>query len=278
MADREACCWQKLIRLVNADPCNDAELVRAFMVALKVVSDSALDVPLLIPILGGTPALFHPGLAREARHLQPELRLLLLLAARAGTKAQGILARQNLAKSRSHEAKWEKTPAALRGKIVKPLSDFRFVRSNQEKDVVYLEAKPEGAQERMPPRYQIPLWRGPLEPWCGFIGDVLERGGREPIRLCRLGSCGRFFVRDRKRAFCSPVCKLKFHEPARRWSGPKRRDYQYRYLAEKLLAAGGAAAIKRRIEQVKRRKISAEKKRRLLAILGSVQQGAYILP
>jgi hypothetical protein len=269
MTNRDARCWQKLMRLANADPSDDAELVVAFMRALRVVSDSALDAPLLVPALGGTPAFFHPGLAQEARRVQPELRLLLRFAASAGTRAQRKLARQVLAQSRSHEAKWEKVPAALRGKIMKPLSDFRFVRSKQEKDVVYLEAKSGGAQERMRPRYQVPLWRGPLDPWCGFVRDVLERGGREPIRLCRLAHCGRFFVRDRKRAFCSPRCRLKFHEPARRWSRPKRRNYQYRYLAEKLLAVGGAAAIKHRIEQVERRKISAEKKRRLLATLRS---------
>ena len=108
------------------------------------------------------------------------------------------------------------------------------------------------------------------DPWCGFIRDVLARRGREPIRLCRLGSCGRFFIRDRKRAFCSPGCKLKFHEPARRWSRPKRRDYQYRYLAKKLLAAGGTPAIKSRIKRVERGKISAEKKQRRLAILRAV--------
>lgn len=273
MIDREARCWRKLIRLANADSSDDAELIAAFMGALTVVSDSALDAPVLVPTLGGTPALFHPGLALEARRVQPELCLLLRLAASAGTRAQRKVARQILAKSRTHQAKWEKLPAALRGKIMKPLSDFRFVRSKQEKDVVYLEAKSEGAEDRTRPWYQVPLWRGPLDPWCGFIRDVLARRGGEPIRLCRLGGCGRFFVRDRKRAFCSPGCKLKFHEPARRWSKPKRRDYQYRYLAEKLLAAGGAPAIKRRIDQVERRKISAEKKRRLLAILGRLELG-----
>ena len=268
--DREARCWRKLIRLANADSCDDAELVAAFMGALTVVSHSALDAPLLVPTLDGTAALFHPGLAQEARRVQPELCLLLRLASSAGTRAQRKLARQVLAKSRSHEAKWEQLPAALRGKIMKPLSDFRFVQSNQKKDLVYLEGRAERAEERTPPRYQVPLWCGPLDPWCGFIRDVLARRGREPIRLCRLRSCGHFFMRDRKRAFCSPGCKLKFHEPARHWSRAKRRHYQYRYLAEKLLAAGGAPAIKRRIEQVKSRRISAEKKRRLLAILGTI--------
>jgi hypothetical protein len=270
MTDREASCWRKLIRLANADPSDDTELVVAFTRALRVVSDSALGTPLLVPTLDGTPAFFHPGLAREACRVQPELRLLLRLAASAGTRAQRKRARQVIAQSRSHEAKWEKVPAALRGKIMKPLSDFRFLQSKQEKDVVYLDGKSEGPKERMPPRYQVPLWCGPLDPWCGFIRDVLARRGREPIRLCRLGGCGRFFMRDRKRAFCSPGCKLKFHESARRWSRPKRRDYQYRYRAEKLLAAGGAPAIKSRMEQVERGKISAEKKRRLLAILGTI--------
>jgi hypothetical protein len=270
MTNREVRCWRKLIRLANADPCDDVELVAALMHALTVVPDSALDVPLLVPMLGGTPALFHPGLAQEARRVQPKLHVLLRLAANIGTRTQRKLARQIIVQSRSHEAKWEKVPAALSGKIMKPLSDFRFVQSKQEKDVVYLEGKSKGPKERTPPRYQVPLWCGPLDPWCGFIRDVLARHEREPIRLCRLSGCERFFVRDRKRAFCSPGCKLKFHEPARRWSKPKRRDYQYHYLAEKLLAAGGAPAIKRRIEQVDCRKISTEKKRRLLAILRAV--------
>lgn len=99
----------------------------------------------------------------------------------------------------------------------------------------------------------------PLESVCELArDDVLNRGRAGPVRTCR---CGRFFVwpgffvgRGRPALFCSARCKSR--------SRPSRADEMYRRRAP-----GGRRAIQAAIEKLKRRKMPAARKRRLLAIL-----------
>jgi hypothetical protein len=53
-------------------------------------------------------------------------------------------------------------------------------------------------------------------------------------------------------------------------SRSEMRDYVYTRRTKRLLASGGVKAIRARIEEVKRRKTTPEKRKRQLAILRSV--------
>lgn len=348
MRGREMRLGRRLIRLANDRSLDDRELVAAYIHVLGSVRPTSARECLVVfqgredfvvPLLNDVPATWLQDFANEARRIQPELRILLRVAAGAATRAQKLSASQILAHSRAHEAKTVNLPPGLRGKTRQLLRDFHAVpdialrkalaqlpdepaRKYKAEDgtIVTLrdgvlscscpyESQPSFEEwKRRPPCehisqvlrrlrektaksakkvkpiegtvslllkskgvappqrgwYQIPDYDGVLGQIAAFLAEALDqkRAG-ELFRLCRLPSCGKFFMRQRNLAFCSPKCKLKFHAKARQMPRLRMRDYQYRRRWE----GRSCEAIREQMREVERRNYTAAKKRRLQTIL-----------
>jgi hypothetical protein len=263
MTNRELRCWQRLVALAYAE--SEHHLVAGFTNALTRVIPASFfqsmtrkSAAAAIPFLDGLPALEHPGLADEARRIQPELRILLRYVAGATTLVQKKLAKQVLDDHPMPEMKWMSMPTALRGKIRRPLADFRAIQD--DKGVVYLHPRTERSEKPVG-WYLTRDLREPLTQFCGFIREELDKHrGRRPLRLCGLLSCGKVFLRRGKVAFCSPRCRYKQKQMPR----GEMRAYMTGRAAKQLLASGGVKAVRARIEQIERGNSPPGKKRRLL--------------
>ena len=245
--------WQRAVELANDDLMDDAvavTLLVRFLDSFGVVADS-------------NPPRVHPGLARAARQVQPQLRVLLRYIAGDIKKVKEA---QEIFEEHRHHG-WTEWPEQLVQRTMNrrgSIADFAADVTARQEEIQSL--KKQGIEVRllMQKRKQsVSAYRDALDPFCELAVETLKEAGTPPVRLCRLVSCRRFFVRGRgRRLFCPRRCKSK------RWQMPRTsmRDYEYRRLAEQL----SAKALRARIAAEPRKKSPLEKRRRHLRILRTV--------
>lgn len=245
--------WKRIAALANANPADDAELAER---ALRF--GAAFQ---MFDIIGGRIGVeLSPVLAAEARAVLPELRVLLraLLTERGMKKAESIVVKHER-HVKAAMRRWSRGGGTTgSGSMDDFLKAFKGRSRKSFRDRKYLD---------------------PLDPVCESVrDDVFARGrkpGLGPVRVCKLQTCRKFFVRGGyfarrggRGCFCSDSCKWTFHN---RTNNAERRDKQIRHRAEKM----PREAIQIWIEKAARRKMPPARKRRLLTILRRVLENKY---
>lgn len=250
--------WRRIIRLANASG-DDRELAArstAVLGAFGIFPTLALDG---LPHREDPSVI--PSLAARAREILPDLRALLRGLVPGATPAQRNYVQSLRAEHVKHIGSAEnRAPnAVLSGEKI--IGRMVVVPHEPKEGVRVYTFRFEGPDLGPTKRLPTAEYRDLLDPIFHRLID-----GFEPVRVCGLAACGKFFLRSGRRVFCSAQCKWKYHQ----MSSEERRDYMYEYKARKLRRMCGSTAVRRMMEKVRRRKLSAARRRRLLAILRGV--------
>jgi hypothetical protein len=236
MTREEATQWRRIARFANADD-DDNELAARSLSVLGAFG--------IVPALGGLPARADPSvihsLAARAREALPELRALLRGLVPGATRAQRQHVRRLLREHREHVkgAEGQTHEALLKGSSIPGklayMGDFAAIaellankkkRMHKSEKVLTYKVRFEGPALGPVKRYPTARYRDLLDPIIHhLIPDPPD--GFEPVRVCGLAACRKFFLRSGRRRFCSAACKWKYHQMSRE----QRRNYQRRYRA-----------------------------------------------
>jgi len=248
--------WARLLRFANASERDDPQLVAQFT--------NLLDTFGIVPELRGLPARQHSGLAKNARMVQKGVHVLLRYL--LGDQTASRRARDLLAEHRGH---FSKHPVLQPVDVTKTRLAARpgksFVKRKAEGwTIIHRERRRKHVTALPRELSTIVQFRDALDPVCHFVDHAIECGEVPPIGYCR--NCQDFFPRRGRARYCSPNCHSAFY----RMDPIERREYQYRYRAERLLKSEGRQALHARIKQVRRRQITEAKRQSILKILHSV--------
>ena len=203
---REARRWQLICDLANTS--NDAQAV------------ACMD-----RLLGAFECEMRGDCTLTARGLRSEVRLLLCSVAGVATAGQEKQVRRMLSEPRLLRTTQIELPSELRRHGLKQLSDFRAVPKRDEKNMFWLEPKPESLRVILRERD----YQQPLHPIGGFVLDWHDRGRvAKPVRRCALASCGHFFLARGRRKWCSQRCDSKVHQMTRTRMRKYMREYRKR--------------------------------------------------